>query len=201
MGKITAVPYKNSIKLDRADVYYHVYSRGQNKRTVFADSKDFYYFLDIFSRYLDPSFKKYAKLNDQVSMHCFCLMPNHFHLLLKVKFPGGMGRLMRRVLTSYSIYFNRKNNREGKLFQGAYRAIPILDEQQLVNTSIYIHLNPVTANISSRATEYPYSSCYMYHKNLSHISWLEKDPIITSLVDWKNIESYKEIVNEDSPWK
>ena len=78
-----------------------------------------------------------------VDIHSFCLMPNHFHLILQQRAEGGITKFMRKLGTGYTMYFNEKYQRIGVLFQGKFKAIPITSDEYLLHLSRYIHLNPV----------------------------------------------------------
>lgn len=140
--------------------FYHIYNRGVDKRIVFNSQRDYERFLFLLfacndSRPLSNSQFYYrglasieglelakGKRNKLVDIVCFCLMPNHFHLLLKQKSVNGIPIFMQKVTTGYSMYFNKKNERNGSLFQGPYKAIHIDDDKYLKHLTRYIHLNP-----------------------------------------------------------
>lgn len=187
------MPAKNSIKIDKEDSYYHVYNRGVDKRTIFEDEQDYKVFLGYLKEYLSPqkelselrveftlkgsTFKGIPRLVNnyfgQINLLAYCLMPNHFHLLIKQNDVGMMKNFMRSVSTRYSVYFNTKYARSGSLFQGIYKAVMISNENYLLHLSRYIHLNPLelTHNI-----EEAYSS-YGDYVGLRNTSWLNKDDI------------------------
>src|SRR3989338_7112279 len=121
------MPSKNTVKLFVEDGYYHVYNRGVEARTVFLDDNDYLMFLYFLKYYLEepqPDDIKQLKrsLRKKVSLLCYCLMPNHYHLLLKQFTRDGMTRLVRAVSTNYACYFNVRYQRVGSLFQGIYKA-------------------------------------------------------------------------------
>lgn len=141
--------------------YYHVFNRGVDKRKIFLLKQDYRHFLFHLTacndeRPLDNSARLYrglASLNvflarwksrkPYVSILCFCLLPNHFHLLLKQHGDTGVPQFMQKLSTAYTMYFNTKQKRVGSLFQGPYKAIHIKDEEYLTHLSRYIHLNPL----------------------------------------------------------
>lgn len=108
------MPSKNIYKIDVAETYYHVYARGGSRQKVFLDARDYRYFLGLFERYLssEPKIKKtgavYPHYSGEVELLVYCLMQNHFHLLLYQVEQGAMSRFMKSVMTSYSRYFNLK---------------------------------------------------------------------------------------------
>lgn len=142
------MPSRNVVKLYDTDAYYHVYNRGVEKRTIFLDSSDYAVFVHLLRRYLsqepelDRFGRKYGKLYDDVSLVAFCLMPNHFHMLIYQHDVEGVTRLMRAVAGSYTRYFNRKYERVGTLFQGVFKASRITDDAYFEHITRYIHLNP-----------------------------------------------------------
>ena len=144
------MPSKNSLKVYDAPAYYHVYNRGAGKRTIFHDVRDKAKFLSLLARHLDPdskeprsgglSYEKYP-----VEVVAYCLMGNHFHLMLyQADEPEAIQRLMRSVGTAYSMYYNALYHASGHLFEGIYKAAPIDNEPYLAHISRYIHLNPKT---------------------------------------------------------
>lgn len=165
------MPGKNSIKIYGDDCYYHIYNRGVNKRKIFKDKQDYSVFLSYLKEYLLPCdhekllktvtdvsstakekelAKKQLQLNnfcDRVFLIAYCLMPNHFHFLIKQKDAQGMELLMRSLMTRYTMYFNKRHGRVGTLFQSSYKAVLIESDAQLWHVSRYIHLNPVSGRI------------------------------------------------------
>lgn len=142
------MPSRNVIKIDIPSSYYHVYARGASRREIFLDNQDYRYFLALFARYLsleeqrDTSGRPYAHLRDEVELLAYCLMPNHFHLLLYQHSERMVSTLMRSVMTSYSHYFNKKYDRTGSLFETRYKSSRISSDEYLMHISRYIHLNP-----------------------------------------------------------
>ncbi len=142
------MPSRNTQKDYLEDAYYHVYNRGVNKREIFIDEEDYSVFLNLFKRYLsdapvkDLKGREYPWLKDQVEMLAYCLMPNHFHLLLYQSDMYAMKHLMHGVLTAYTGYFNKKYKRVGPLFQARYKASHIVTDSYLLHITRYIHLNP-----------------------------------------------------------
>lgn len=136
--------------------YYHIYNRGVDKRKIFLDKRDHSRFLYLLYACNDNS----ALLNSQfyyrglasiekekerdllVDILCFCLMPNHFHLLLRQRVSGGISNFMQKIGTGYTMYFNTKYDRSGSLFQGTFKAVHIDDSAYLSHLTRYIHLNP-----------------------------------------------------------
>ncbi|MFB3918713.1 MAG: transposase [Candidatus Velamenicoccus archaeovorus] len=165
--------------------YYHIYNRGTDKRDVFLDCSDYRRFLISLSELNQKGEvlnlcrrslmearlqSKETGLSQLVDITCFCLMPNHFHLILQQLAEGGVPVFMHKLGTSYTKYFNKKYDRSGVLFQGAYKAKRIENETYLLHLSRYIHLNPEASIKSSKDSfvdwcalkNYPWSSLRAY---------------------------------------
>lgn len=146
------------------DEIYHVFNRGVEKRPTFTDKReldrsiitlDFYRFANLplkLSRFLNLPESERSKLRQVldsseklVEVICYCLMPNHFHFLLKQKAEGGISIFAANFTNSYTKYFNTKHERVGPLFQGVFKAVHIESDEQLIHVSRYIHLNPVSS--------------------------------------------------------
>lgn len=142
------------------DYYYHVFNRGVDKRNTFMDDKDYRRFLFSLQEFNDEnstlnmvrrfnnhdgsstSLRPLPK-NPMVEIIAYCLMPNHFHFLLKQVKDNGIPGFMRKLGTGYTNYFNQRHERSGSLFQGRYKAI-LVDKDEYINYLIqYIHLNPL----------------------------------------------------------
>lgn len=161
---------KNSIKQYNEDCYYHIYNRGVEKRLIFLDSQDYGVLLSYLKEYLSPkdeewlrtkltnplisykekdSILKQLRLNnffDEITLIAFCLMPNHFHLLIKQKSAQSIDKFMNSICIRYAMYFNRKYKRVGALFQDVYKAVLVKSDTQLLFLTSYIHRNPINNN-------------------------------------------------------
>lgn len=171
------MPGRNTLKLDIPDSYYHVYGRGNNRRKIFRDQQDFYYFISLFERHLsinerqDKSGRSYPHLRGQIELLCYCLMSNHFHILLYQVEQGAMSRLMRAIMTSYGCYYNKKYKSSGPIFESRYKASLITNDEYLMHISRYIHLNP------GDWQAYPYSSIHAYF-GVGRPEWLSPEKVI-----------------------
>lgn len=140
--------------------FYHVYNRGVEKRVIFTNDKDRLRFVHCLFDFNDtnPSINNYYYLNKYnkvgphyikkprkllVELSAFCLMPNHFHLLLRQKVENGIVKFMRKLGTGYAMYFNKKYERVGSLFQGKFKAVLVNRDEYLTYLPYYIHLNPL----------------------------------------------------------
>ena len=138
--------------------FYHVYNRGVAKAPIFVDHADYHRLLETMSFYIDD--KHPAKLSTMrktpdtlpslttpivdplTKIHSYCLMPNHFHLLVEQIREGGISRFMRRFLLSYTRYFNTRHDRVGPLFQGMFRFVHIENDEQFLHLgTVANHLN------------------------------------------------------------
>ena len=157
------MPARNSRKLYLENGYYHLYNRGVEKRKIFLDRQDYNVFLSYLNDYLTPKDTEllYAQISDlrtspeekatarkllrmnnfegDLTMLAYCLMPNHFHFFIKQHNPNTIDKFMNSLGTRYTMYFNKKYERVGSLYQGVYKAAPILEETHYLHLSRYIH--------------------------------------------------------------
>ena len=139
-----------SARIPSESGYYHVINRGVGRQILFEDDEDYSHFLDTLRRYLKE---------EPFELAAYCLMDNHFHLLLHAEV--SLEKIMKRLSCSYAYYFNEKYEREGHLFQDRFRSEPVKDDAYLLAAVRYIHNNPLKAGICSRE-EYPWSSWHEY---------------------------------------
>jgi putative transposase len=139
--------------------YYHLYNRGTEKRTVFLDQTDYRRFLNLLflcngelginMRELLKQAREFEELFEVdrekplVAIGAYCLMPNHFHILVKELEEGGTSKFMQKLTTAYTMYFNTRRHRVGSLFQGTFKAEQVGKDQYLKYLYSYVHLNPV----------------------------------------------------------
>lgn len=142
------MPSKNTLRFYDAPAFYHVYNRGASKQPIFADDKDKEKFLSLLARHLDSNLllrdsngKEYEKY--AADLVAYCLMDNHFHLLLfQQADTTAISKLLKSVTTAYTMYFNRRHRHQGTIFQGVFKASHIDDESYLLHITRYIHMNP-----------------------------------------------------------
>jgi putative transposase len=180
-----------------AGEYYHLYNRGVEKRIIFLDKEDYFHFLkllyicnskkSITFRNLGKSFERGETI---VDIGAYCLMPNHFHLLCHEKIESGISIFMKKLLTAYAMYFNKKYERSGILFQGRFKSEHASTDKYLKYLYAYIHLNPAklkeskwrelksynSGELLNYIKEYPYSSLYEYINNKIKITNPDKFP-------------------------
>jgi len=151
---------------------FHVVQRGHDRAPVFRERLDFLRFIRILehTRELIP-----------VKIFSFCLMTNHFHLVLQSVEDGeNVSRFMRDLTSTYCRYFNALYHRRGTLWEGRFRASLITNDEYLLACNRYVELNPIRAGIASRLSEYPWTS--YHHRSGKHcVSWLAEDPCYARL--------------------
>ncbi|PHO11233.1 hypothetical protein CPG37_01970 [Malaciobacter canalis] len=160
--------------------YYHIVNRGVERRVVFYDKDDFEYFLSLLSDCCE-------KFN--ITLHNYCLMNNHYHLLIEVK-EGNLSKFMRYLNSIYAIYFNKKYKRSGHLWQGRFKSWYVANEAYLYILMRYIEQNPLKAKIVEKIEYYPYSSSYYFYKEEKVPVCLQNSWIIKTY--GKNIKEIKD---------
>ncbi|MDZ7744318.1 MAG: transposase [Candidatus Saccharibacteria bacterium] len=187
------MPSKNAVKQYVEQSFYHVYNRGVEKRNIFIDDQDYAVFLNLLKRYLSPEEHKddrgniYESYAERVELLAFCLMPNHFHLLFYLNSdPKAIAKMMQKVTSSYTTYFNKRHVRVGHLLQGVYKASHILEDAYLLHISRYIHLNPE----SYKSWEF---SSLPYYINGWRSDWVKPGRIL-ELFD--GTESYENFIED-----
>jgi len=126
---------------------YHIVTRGNNRKEIFKDDTDYSTFLETLLK-----IKKITSFN----LYAYCLMPNHFHLLLEVQ-SISTSTIIQRLLTSYTKYYNKKYKKIGHLFQGRYKAILCEKDSYLLELVRYIHLNPYRAGLVRKPSDWTWS--------------------------------------------
>lgn len=155
--------------------YYHIFNRGVGKMEVFVDDFDRAVFMrrlyeNIFPK--DERFKsKKSKQNrrkllpdNSFELIAFCLMPNHYHLIVKQLGKTPVSKLILKTCTGYSMYFNKKYGRVGSLFQDVFKSVRVETNSQLLWLSYYVHNNPKKAGLTKKALDYKWSSLQEYLK-------------------------------------
>lgn len=206
---------------------YHILNRGVDKRKIFLNDKDYLRFIhDLFEfndtepvfnlghflnrdQYID-FVSQYIKREQKprkliVEILAFCIMPNHFHLLLRQKKDGGITKFMRKLGIGYAKYFNQKYERTGTLFQGRYKLVPVNKESHFIYLPYYIHFNPLdlkmpewrTGKIQNYQKAIKFLNSYRWS---SHLDYIDKKnfPSITQreflLKIFGGAENYKKTV-------
>lgn len=188
--------------------YYHVFNRGNGKDDIFLEPQDYGIFTHRLSENffpenekpkeqtsLDLKYQRKKLPTGAFSLICYCLMPNHFHFLIRQNGDVKISKLIQKLCTGYAIYFQKKYDRTGHLFQGAFKAIPIENESYLTWLSAYIHQNPAVAGIAENLDNYPYSSYPEYiHKRQSGLCATD-----VILEKFKSSDDYKKFVDDSGP--
>ncbi len=191
-----AMPGRNIVKIFEEDSFYHVYNRGISKGEIFLTPEDYRKFEELCERALMPKPTEHQKisiyvwLGDAVEMHAYCLMPNHFHMLLYQTEVNGISRLIQSICTAYTLYFNKKYGRRGPLFEGRFRAVPIRSDGQLLHVSRYIHLN------HKDFRNWRHSS-YSDYLSLDPRSWLRPDRIMESFASYDDYAKFVQDYEQD----
>ena len=164
---------------------YHVITRGNNRRRMFDSPADFEKFLSLLA---------VQKLRLPFFLYAYCLMTNHVHLLIERQ-ADALGRIMHRVLTGYSQYYNRRRRRVGHLLQGRHKAILCQSDQYLSELVRYIHLNPVRAGMVNLPEQYQYSGHRAY-LGLEPAGIVDVDPVLRHFGARKDVarDRYRQFV-------
>lgn len=172
------------------NAWYHVMNRGSGKMNCFNNKEQKELFISLL-------INACQKFNSEI--HAYCLMDNHYHLLIRT--PGAkLAQTMHDALSKYVKIFNLHEKRDGPLFRDRYKALPISGSSHLLQVSRYIHLNPVEAKITNRPENYPWSSYASYLSPILKPVWLKTDEVLSipylgceELMN-KNILNYKDYV-------
>jgi putative transposase len=213
------MPARNAIKCYVENGYYHIYNRGANKCQIFLDSADFSVFLDYVKQYLVPKDERLSlqslnnlevssaqrqrivrglalqNFSQDIILMAYCLMPNHFHFFLKQKSLNAMNLFMKSLTLRYAMYFNRRYERSGPLFQGVYKAILMTDEAHYSHLSRYMHKQALADSVSN--LDFP--SSYPEYLGLRKTEWVHPDEILTFFSNSSPKLSYQAFVTEYNP--
>ncbi|MEK7516220.1 MAG: transposase [Patescibacteria group bacterium] len=169
-----------ALRLEYPGAFYHVLSRGNERKEIFRDNEDRFRFLDLLCE---------AAARWALSVHAYVLMTNHYHILLETK-AGMLSLPMRHVNGVYTQFFNRKHKRPGHLFQGRFKALLVDKENYLLTLSRYIHQNPVKAGMVKSALDYPWSSYPAYMGIARTPAWLNTKDTLSEF--GTNLDSQRE---------
>jgi len=150
------------LRIEYPGAFYHVTARGNEKKDIFKSRKD----REKFLSYLESATQRYGAV-----IHAYCLMSNHYHLLLETP-QSNLSQIMKHINSSYTTYFNIKRKRAGHLLQGRFKAILVEADAYATELSRYIHLNPVRAGIVEKPEEYPWMSYHGYTEDAAAPAWL-----------------------------
>ena len=176
---------------------YHIINRGNRRETVFHDNYDYDKFLDLLS---------IAKETYNINIYAYCLMPNHFHLVVFTPLAESLSKAMHWISSSYVRYYNKRYQISGHLWQGRYKSFIVQEDNYLLKLLKYVEANPLRAKIVKDAIKYKYSSAYNRINNI-------KDIIDTLPIDLPNdwyiyinekenkvdIDSIRNCINRQAP--
>lgn len=219
------MPAKNALKLYVENSYYHLYNRGVEKRSIFQDEQDYVVFLSYLKQYLLPKDEKYLtsiisnqsssskekddalrllRLNNfstEITLLAYCLMFNHFHLLIKQKSAGSIDRFMNSICTRYTMYFNKKYKRVGPLYQGVYKAVMVETEEQLLHLSKYIHQQALGTKgeaLKGSPKLYEKRPCsYSEYRGFRETEWIHPEEILAYFSKTNPRLSYETFMAEE----
>ena len=152
------------------DNYYHVYNRGASRKSIFRQEENYRYALRLL--------KKYAR-QCKVAVIAYCLLPNHYHFLLRQDGSDPAGRVPQYLFNAYTKAYNKRYEHTGTLFEGRFKAVHVDNEPYLIHVCRYIHANPVKHGLVLSPSDWPYSN---YHE------WTSARP--GSLIDHDFVQTY-----------
>ena len=178
--------------------FYHVYNRGTEKRSIFLDNNDRNRFLSLLylcnnrlpihrSDFINTSLSDLLVIPREkllVDIGAYCLMSNHFHLLIREQIEGGISIFMQKISTAYTMYFNKYHERSGSLFQGRFKAEHLSTDNYLKYIFAYIHLNPIALidnhwknhRIKDKTKALKYLDSYRFSSYLDYIAQDPRNP-------------------------
>jgi putative transposase len=176
------------LRIEYEDAFYHVMNRGRGRQKVFHGAE--YY--EAFLQCLAEAHKRFG-----VEVHSYCLMGNHYHLLIKTP-RGNLSRVMRHINGLYTQRYNRLKKTDGALFRGRYKAIVVDASQYLLQVSRYIHRNPIeTKNpLVAELGQYPWSSYPAFVNKEAASEFLNRDAIYGELGRRKRYQAYRAFVEQ-----
>lgn len=144
------MPHARQDKIEwRPGCYYHLYNRGAHRLSIFREETNY--------RYVLMRVRKYSEQH-AVTVIAYCLMPNHYHFLVRQEGEQSAGLLVQHTFNAYSKAFNNRYNHSGTLFEGRFRALLVDDDRHLLHLCRYIHANPVKDGFALSPDLWPYSN-------------------------------------------
>jgi putative transposase len=158
------------LRIEFPGAFYHVMSRGNGKQPIFVSDEDRHFFISC----LGKAYDRYQSI-----IHAYCLMENHYHLLVETP-NAQLSKIMQSVNTTYSVYFNKKHNQCGHLYQGRFKAILVQAEEYGRELGPYVHLNPIRAKLADDPEQYPWSNYREYLGTMPSRPWTSTSLILSS---------------------
>ncbi|HNS32158.1 MAG TPA: transposase [bacterium] len=177
---------------------YHILNRGNGKQTVFHEKYDYQYFVNLLYE---------AKKNYRVKIFAYCLMPNHYHLVVCPEKGDDLSKMLQWVMTSHVRYFHKLRGTSGHVWQGRYKSFIIKNDAHLLTVLRYVENNPVRARIVNSGKEWLWSSLHQRLENKSNL--LDKSPIeipdnwenfINGIIPEAEITKLRNCIQRQSPF-
>lgn len=213
------MPSRHKIKQYAENGYYHVYNRGVEKRRIFLDEQDYNVFISYLRDYLLPKNEEtlLKKLSDpntfykekdkilkllrlknfsqEITLLAYCLMPNHFHLFVKQTDAKSINKFLSSLATRYTMYFNQKYKRVGKLCQDIYKAVLVDTEDQFLYLTAYIH-SQALASQGSTLQSYEQPSSYPEYLGQRKTEWIHPEEVLSFFSKTNPKLSYQSFVEQ-----
>ena len=179
------------LRIQYPDAWYHVMNRGRNRAKIFCSREDYTAFIELL---------KNASSLWKVRIAAYCLMSNHYHLLVQTP-EANLSRYMRHINGLYTQYFNRTYKSDGQLFRGRYKSIVIDGDSYLLELVRYIHHNPLNAGLAKRLEDYSWSSHRAYISKGNEGKWMHNDFVLSILEENKSKrrQAYIDFVKQEVP--
>ncbi len=177
------------LRIEYARAWYHVMNRGRRSEEIFFKKKDYHIFVELLLEASDLW---------TVNIAAFCLMSNHYHLLINTP-KGNLSRFMRHVNGVYTQRFNKINSCEGQLFKGRYKSILVEGDSYLMQLLRYIHRNPLRAKLVKHIDDFEWSSHLGYISKSKDWNWLYKDFMLSIFSNNKKnqLVTYKKFMGQE----
>jgi putative transposase len=174
------------LRIEYPSAFYHVTARGNERKDIFKSRLD----REKFLSYLESATQRYSAI-----IHAYCLMTNHYHLLVETPL-GNLSKIMQHINSSYTSYYNVKRKRSGHLLQGRYKAILVEADSYACVLSRYIHLNPIRAGIVATPEQYPWTSYHGYVNSKDRPDWLTTKLILGYFPESQSGAAYQQFVDD-----
>lgn len=177
------------LRIHYGGAWYHIMNRGRRGEVVFSTKDDYSAFIEVL---------KEAVLLWNINITAYCLMPNHYHILLQTP-DANLSRSMRHINGVFTQRHNRRHKQDGQLFRGRYKSILVDGDNYLCCLVGYIHRNPLRAGLVVRLNDYPWSSHKGYLSDSNKWKWLSKEPFYQLLTPFKSthVKEYKEFIRHE----